>query len=119
MAPTDDLVCAVDDVSVTVLSVPFHLDEQLTGFVPPVPPDEVIAPMLPVGDPWERMAVLYGEVADAVDVDEVPVVPQVLSAVRAVLSTVPVVAVTVGCTWRGTGTPQFAALVREIAESTR
>jgi hypothetical protein len=45
--------------------------------------------------------------------------PQVLSAVRAVLSTVPVVAVTVGCTWRGAGTPQFAALVREIAESAR
>ncbi|WP_397469387.1 arginase family protein [Pseudonocardia charpentierae] len=46
-----------------------------------------------------------------------PRLPQVLSAVRAVLSTVPVVAVTVGCTWRGAGTPQFAALVREIAES--
>jgi arginase len=48
-----------------------------------------------------------------------PRLPQVFSAVRAVLSTVPVVAVTVGCTWRGAGTPQFAALVREIAESAR
>ncbi len=210
----------------TVLSVPFHLDEQITGFVPPVPPDEVIAPALPAGGPWERMAVLYAEVADAVDLDGVSVVlsgdcttvlavmagvqragvdpalvwfdahgdlqtpetstsgylggfpvrqlvggsdrsvprqsgvpvdavvealpegpvhlhvdadvvdpgdlpglrfpasagprlPQVLSAVRAVLSTVPVVAVTVACTWRGAGTPQFAALVREIAESAR
>jgi arginase len=54
---------------VTVLSVPFHLDEQITGFVPPVPPDEVIAPALPAGGPWERMAVLYAEVADAVDLD--------------------------------------------------
>jgi len=36
---------------VTVLSVPFHLDEQITGFVPPVPPDEVIAPALPAGGP--------------------------------------------------------------------
>jgi hypothetical protein len=48
-----------------------------------------------------------------------PRLPQVLSAVRAVLATVPVVAVTVGCTGRGEGTPQFAALVREIAESAR
>jgi hypothetical protein len=42
----------------TVLSVPFHLDEQLAGFLPPVPPDEVIAPTLPAGGAWERMAVL-------------------------------------------------------------
>ena len=239
-----------------VLSVPFHLDEQLAGFAPPVPPDEVIAPALPAGDPWERMAVLYAEVADAVDVDERPVVlsgdcttalavvaglqragvdpsvvwfdahgdlqtpatstsgslggfplrqllggsdrsvpdrlglrpvpesrvllvdgrdldppeaeflagsavrrvpvdavaealpdgpvhlhldadvvdprdlpgllfpatggpglSQVAAAVRTVLATVPVVAVTVGCTWRGAGPPQFAALVREIVDS--
>jgi hypothetical protein len=25
----------------------------------------------------------------------------------------------VGCTWSGSGTPEFAALVREIAESAR
>jgi arginase len=243
---------------VTVLSVPFHLDEPLPGFTPPVAPDEVIAPDLPPGAPWERMAVLYAEVADAVGVDELQVVqsgdcttalavvaglqragvdpalvwfdahgdlqtpetstsgylggfpvrqlvggadrlvperlglrplpesdvvlvdardldppeaaflagsairhvgvgevvdalpdgpvhlhvdadvvdprdlpgllfpapdgprwPEVLGAVRAVLATSPVVAVTIGCTWSGAGTPQFAALVREIAESAR
>ncbi len=242
----------------TVLSVPFHLDEPLPGFVPPVPPDEVVAPDLPPGTPWERMAVLYAEVADALGRDELQVVlsgdcttalavvaglqrsgvdptvvwfdahgdlqtpetsasgylggfpvrqllggsdrtvpdrlglrplresdvllvdardldppeaeflagsdvrrvgvdevvgalpdgpvhlhldadvvdprdlpdlrfpapdgprwPAVLGAVRAVLATCPVVAVTVGCTWRGTGSPEFAALVREIAESAR
>lgn len=242
----------------TVLSVPFHLDEPLPGFVPPVLPDEVIAPDLPPGSPWERMAVLYAEVADAVGVDELQVVqsgdcttalavtaglqragvdpalvwfdahgdlqtaetsasgylggfplrqllggadrtvperlglrplresdvvlvdardldppeaeflagsavrhvgvdalldalpdgpvhlhvdadvvdphdmpgllfpvpdgprwPEVLGAVRAVLATCPVVAVTIGCTWSDGGTPEFAALVREIAESAR
>jgi len=243
---------------VTVLSVPFHLDEPLPAFVPPVPPDEVIAPDLPPGSPWERMAVLYAEVADALGRDELQVVlsgdcttalavvaglqrsgvdptvvwfdahgdlqtpetsasgylggfpvrqllggsdrtvpdrlglrplresdvllvdardldppeaeflagsavrrvavdevvgalpdgpvhlhldadvvdprdlpdllfpapdgprwPAVLCAVRAVLATCPVVAVTIGCTWRGPGPPEFAALVREIAESAR
>jgi len=59
---------------VTVLSVPFHLDEPLPAFVPPVPPDEVIAPDLPPGSPWERMAVLYAEVADALGRDELQVV---------------------------------------------
>lgn len=241
-----------------LLSVPFHLDEALPGFAPPHPPDEVIAPALPPGTPWERMAVLYAEVADAVGTDELQVVvsgdcttslavvaglqrsgvdpaivwfdahgdlqtpetsasgylggfpvrqlvggadrtvperlglrpvresdvllvdardldppeaeflagsairrvavdevvealpdgpvhlhidadvvdprdlpgllfpvpdgprwPDVLGAVRAVLATCPVVAVTVGCTWSGSGTPEFAALLREIAESAR
>lgn len=241
-----------------LLSVPFHLDEALPGFAPPLPPDEVIAPALPPGTPWERMAVLYAEVADAVGTDELQVVlsgdcttslavvaglqrtgvdpaivwfdahgdlqtpetsasgylggfpvrqlvggadrtvperlglrpvresdvllvdardldppeaeflagsairrvavdevvgalpagpvhlhvdadvvdprdlpgllfpapdgprwPDVLGAVRAVLATCPVVAVTIGCTWSGSGTPEFAALVREIAESAR
>jgi arginase len=243
---------------VTVLSVPFHLDEPLPGFAPPVPPDEVIAPDLPPGPPWKRMAELYAEVADAIDDDELQVVlsgdcttslavvaglqrsgvdpalvwfdahgdlqtPQtsasgylggfplrqlvggadrtvpealglrplpesdvllvdardldppeaeflagsairhvavdavldalpdgpvhlhldadvvdprdlpgllfpapggprwaeVLGAVRAVLATCPVVAVTVGCTWKGQGPPEFAALIREIADSAR
>ncbi len=51
---------------VSVISVPFHLDERLTAFVPPVPADLVLFPDLPSGTPWERMAVLYAEVADAV-----------------------------------------------------
>lgn len=58
----------------TVLSVPFHLDELLPGFVPPVAPDVVIAPELPAGGPWERMAALYAEVADAIEPDERQVV---------------------------------------------
>ncbi|MDN5855530.1 MAG: hypothetical protein L0K86_22340 [Actinomycetia bacterium] len=41
----------------TVIAVPFHLDEPLPGFVPPLAPDAVVAPDLPAGTPWERMAV--------------------------------------------------------------
>lgn len=58
----------------TVISVPFHLDEALPGFVPPVEPDLVICPDLPPGTAWERMAVLYGAVAEAVAAARMPVV---------------------------------------------
>ncbi len=58
----------------TVLWVPFHLDEPLPGFRPPVPPDRVVVPALPAGAPWDRMAVLYAEVADAVVGVRAPVV---------------------------------------------
>jgi arginase len=46
-----------------------------------------------------------------------PRLPEVLGAVRAVLATVPVVAVTIGRTWRGAGTadPHFAARSRAAA----
>lgn len=53
----------------SVISVPFHLDEPITGFVPPVHPDLIVSPVLPPGSPWERMAELYDEVADAVAAD--------------------------------------------------
>jgi arginase len=51
---------------VTVIVVPFHLDEPLTGVIAPIEPDLVVEPELPAGTPWERMAVLYDGVADAV-----------------------------------------------------
>lgn len=61
--------------------------------------------------------------ADVVDSRDLPGVlspapdgprrPDVLGAVRAVRGSCSVVAVTVGCTWSGAGTPEFAALVRE------
>ena len=50
----------------SLLSVPFHLDERLGSFDVGVPADAQIAPDLPTGDPWGRMAVLYEQVADAV-----------------------------------------------------
>ena len=50
----------------TVIAVPFHLDEPLPELELPLVPDRVVAPALPDGAPWERMAVLYEEVADAV-----------------------------------------------------
>jgi arginase len=63
---------------VTVISVPFHLDEPLPGLELPLTPDRTIAPALPPGTPWERMGVLYEAVAAEVAADagggRVPVV---------------------------------------------
>jgi arginase len=47
-------------------AVPFHLDEPLADFESPVAIDRSFAPELPEGTAWERMAVLYGQVAAAV-----------------------------------------------------
>jgi arginase len=49
--------------------VPFHLDEHLVDLDVPVPADltvMTVAPELPEGDTWSRMAVLYEGVAEAV-----------------------------------------------------
>jgi arginase len=54
---------------VTVIAVPFHLDEHLPALELPLTPQRTIAPELAPGSPWERMAVLYDEVADAVAAD--------------------------------------------------
>ena len=51
----------------TVILVPFHLDEPLPAFAPPVAPDQLVTPGLPAGTPWERMAAIYGEVARSVE----------------------------------------------------
>jgi arginase len=51
---------------VTVIAVPFHLDEHLPGLELPLDADRTIAPDLPPGTPWERMAALYEEVAETV-----------------------------------------------------
>lgn len=45
------------------VAVPYHLDERLVGFAPGVPVDHEVAVALPPGDPWQRMAVLYEQVA--------------------------------------------------------
>lgn len=50
----------------TVIAVPFHLDEHLPDLQLPLVADRTIAPDLPPGTPWERMAVLYEEVAETV-----------------------------------------------------
>ncbi|GAA0907750.1 arginase family protein [Pseudonocardia zijingensis] len=50
----------------TVIAIPFHLDEPLPELELPLPADRTIAPDLPDGPPWERMAVLYEEVAEVV-----------------------------------------------------
>jgi arginase len=51
---------------VRTLAVSYHLDEHLPDLDLPLAAAEVIAADLTPGDPWRRMAVLYGELADAV-----------------------------------------------------
>lgn len=48
------------------LLVPYHLDEYLPDLDVPVAPDATVTVELPGGDPWSRMARLYGEVAGTV-----------------------------------------------------
>ena len=49
--------------------VPYHLDEHLPELDVPHEPDRTITGNLPDGSPWERMAALYGNVANAVAED--------------------------------------------------
>jgi arginase len=51
---------------VSVLAVPYHLDEFLPALDLPLQPDEVITADLPDGETWDRLAVLYRAVARAV-----------------------------------------------------
>jgi arginase len=56
---------------VTVLRVPYHLDEYLPDLDLPLDPAQLraaqtIVAELPPGDTWARLAVLFGRVADAV-----------------------------------------------------
>jgi arginase len=53
----------------TIIAVPYHLDEYLPDLDLPCEPDEVVTARFPPGDPWERLAVLYEEVARAVTAD--------------------------------------------------
>jgi arginase len=50
----------------TVIAVPYHLDEHLPDLDFPLAPDQVVTAGLPAGDPWERMAVLQSAVAGTV-----------------------------------------------------
>jgi arginase len=51
---------------VTVIGVPYHLDEYLPDLDLTPEPAELITPELPVGEIWSRLAVLYAAVARAV-----------------------------------------------------
>ncbi|WP_232665666.1 arginase family protein [Pseudonocardia sp. TRM90224] len=50
----------------TVISVPFHLDEPLPASTFPLVPDLTLAPPLPEGSPTQRMGALYEQVAASV-----------------------------------------------------
>lgn len=57
--------CGVDTCGMRIW-VPYHLDEYLPDLDLPLVPDEVIAADLPPGDVWDRLAMLYEQVASAV-----------------------------------------------------
>ena len=46
--------------------VPYHLDEHLPAFEAPIPPDTTVLADMPPGDAWQRMTVLYEQVAATV-----------------------------------------------------
>jgi arginase len=50
----------------SVIQVPYHLDEYLPGLDVPLPPDTVITTDLSAGDVWDRLSALYSGVAAAV-----------------------------------------------------
>ena len=50
----------------TVIAVPYHLDEHLPDLDLPRPPERVITADLPAAGTWDRLAVLYAAVAGAV-----------------------------------------------------
>ena len=50
----------------SIIQVPYHLDEYLPDLDVPLPPDVVITPDLPGGDVWGRLGALYSSLAAAV-----------------------------------------------------
>jgi hypothetical protein len=48
------------------MAVPYHLDERLEGFTVGERVDREVTAELPDAGPWQRMAVLYEQVAQAV-----------------------------------------------------
>jgi arginase len=50
----------------SVIQVPYHLDEYLPDLDVPLPPDTVITADLPAGDVWDRLSALYVGLAGAV-----------------------------------------------------
>lgn len=59
------------------ITVPYHLDQRLEAFDPVVPVDLQVTADLPAAAAWERMAVLYEQVARAVALQAPP--PLVIS----------------------------------------
>jgi arginase len=47
----------------SVIQVPYHLDEYLPDLDVPLPPDMVLTPDLPGGDVWGRLGALYSSLA--------------------------------------------------------
>ena len=60
-----------------MITVPYHLDERLPDVALGLPVEREVVAALPDGGPWERMAALYEQVAEAVRAS--PSVPVVLS----------------------------------------
>ena len=60
-------------MGMSIWSVPYFMGDPMTGFTVPKP-NTVVSPPLPDGNPQERMAVLYRELADRVAADDFPIV---------------------------------------------
>lgn len=60
-----------------VVTVPYHLDERLSGLDVGMATDVEVTAHLPAGDLWQRLSVLYGEVASVVS--NAPSIPMVCS----------------------------------------
>ena len=58
--------CCVSVTAVTVLQVPYHLDEYLPELDLPLRADKTITADLPAGPIWGRLSALYTEVAGQV-----------------------------------------------------
>lgn len=58
----------------TIVAVPYHLDERHAEFDVGVPVDHELIVDLPVGDPWQRLGLLYEQVATLVSRQAPPVV---------------------------------------------
>lgn len=54
------------------IAVPYHLDERLDVFDLGLPVDHEVTPRLPAGPRWDRMAVLYEQVARTVAAQDSP-----------------------------------------------
>ena len=50
----------------SIIQIPYHLDEYLPDLDVPLPPDTVITADLPAGDVWHRLSALYAGLAGAV-----------------------------------------------------
>jgi hypothetical protein len=112
---------------VTVIGVPYHLDEYLPDLDLTPEPAELITPELPADEVWSRLAVLYADVArHGLAGAQLPALRyptpggpdagQVADALSLLFSTGRVAAVGIACSWLpGRGAARLITPYLEIA----